>query len=379
MELAGGMIMHVITNYAANAGAETMLSRLLRATDDRGFVVSLIDVSDRNRLLAGDGVQVEQLGIRSPGRAVTAVVDLAQLIARENPRAILCWMYHAMVAGTLAQRLSRKSVPVFWNVRQSAEDLAALSASTRVALAISRRLSHLPAGIIYNSSRSLDLHRRLGFCHRNVEVIPNGFDAVADPPPISRTRQVLGIAARFHPQKDYETFFQAAALLSARRPDVRFTAVGAGLHQDNAVVREMLVASGLPAASIKLQGEMDDMDAFYRSIDVLVLSSRTEGFPNVVAEAMSYGKPVVTTDVGDAAAIVGETGVVVRPGDAQALAAGMSRMLDLTSADYAALSRAARQRIGEHFSLTQVAGRYHRFLECSQAAAQGAPTSRVFG
>lgn len=47
------------------------------------------------------------------------------------------------------------------------------------------------------------------------------------------------------------------------------------------------------------------MPEFYQSIDLLVLSSRTEGFPNVIAEAMSFGKPIVTTDVGDAAAVAG--------------------------------------------------------------------------
>ena len=86
----------------------------------------------------------------------------------------------------------------------------------------------------------------------------------------------------------------------------------------------MMAAAGLPEAAIELRGQVDDMAAFYRDIDVLVLSSRTEGFPNVVAEAMSHGKPVVTTDVGDAALVVGDTGVVVPPRNEQALAEGMS-------------------------------------------------------
>src|SRR4029453_9206580 len=91
-------------------------------------------------------------------------------------------------------------------------------------------------------------------------------------------------------------------------------------------------------------------------------SSRTEGFPNVVGEAMSYGRPVVTTDVGDAASIVGETGVAVPAGDPRALADGMSHMLGLRPEDFAARSTAARRRIEEHFSLSEVARLYDRFL-----------------
>jgi glycosyltransferase involved in cell wall biosynthesis len=377
--VSGAMIMHVITNFTASAGAETMLSRLLCEMRGNALVVSLIDTSDRNRLLAGEGVRFERLGIRSLGKVVTGILDLSRLIEREKPSVIVCWMYHAMIAGTLAGRLSRTHVPVFWNIRQSLEDPAALSTSTRMALRISRRLSHLPAGIIYNSARSLDQHGRFGFCHRKVEVIPNGFEAVADPPPIGRTRHVFGIAARLHPQKDHQTFFQAAALLAKGRPDARFVAVGDGVHADNPSVRRMIAASGLPAASIDLRGEVDDMDAFYRSIDVLVLSSRTEGFPNVVAEAMSYGKPVVTTDVGDAAATVGETGIVVPSGNAQALADGMIRMLELAPEEYAELSRAARRRIGEHFPLSKIARRYDRFLGRPGSGSGNVPASGVCG
>lgn len=365
------MVMHVITNYVANAGAETMLSRLVRTSRESSLVVSLIDVSERNQLLAGSGARFERLRMDSNARAATGLFHLARLISREKPSAILCWMYHASIAGVLAQRLSSHSAPLFWNVRQSLDDPAALSRNTRIALRLCKHLARLPEGIIYNSHRSLELHRRFGFKNCNVEVIPNGFDIVEDrsngiP---TRTPHVFGIAARFHPQKDYETFFRAAALLLARRPDVKFVAAGAGVAHDNAEIRNMMAAAGLPEAAIELCDQVDDMAAFYHGIDVLVLSSRTEGFPNVVAEAMSHGKPVVTTNVGDAALVVGDTGAVVPPRNAQALAEAMRRMTDLGHQDYAALSIAARRRIENRFSLAQIAHRYDEFLDRRDCSA----------
>jgi len=359
------MILHVVTNYTANAGAEVMLSRLLRRSPGPAMVASLIEVSDRYRSLAGGSVRFTPLRIRSAPGALPAIVKLAQLIAREKPDAILCWMYHAMVAGVLAQRLSRHPAPVFWNVRQSLDDPEALSRSTRLALSAARWLSRLPAGIIFNSARSLELHRRFGFRNDNVQVIPNGFDPVPARPEIDRPPRVFGIAARFHRQKDHSTFFRAAALVRERSPAARFVAVGQGLHESNAAVRRMIATLGLPESAIELRGEVTDMDAFYRAIDVLVLSSRTEGFPNVVAEAMSYGRPVITTDVGDAAAVVGDTGLVVPPGDAEALAEAMGRMLEIDFSDYVALAAAARRRVDQHYSLEQIADRYSAFLGCS--------------
>ena len=354
--------MHVITNCVANAGAETMLSRLVSASPEDALVVSLIDVSERNRLLAGEGARFERLRMRSGAGAASGVFHLARLISREKPGVILCWMYHASIAGLLAKRLSSHPAALFWNVRQSLDDPAALSLSTRMALRICKHLSHMPTGIIYNSSRSLELHGRFGFANGNVEVIPNGFDRVEERPLVRSTPQVVGVAARFHPQKDYETFFRAAAMLLRQRPNVRFVAAGAGLSCDNVEVRGMMAAAGLPETAIELRGQVDDMAAFYRDIDVLVLSSRTEGFPNVVAEAMAHGKPVVTTDVGDAALVVGDTGVVVPPRNVQALAEGMRQMIDLAQDEYAALSTAVRQRIETRFSLAQAVHRYGSFL-----------------
>jgi glycosyltransferase involved in cell wall biosynthesis len=77
---------------------------------------------------------------------------------------------------------------------------------------------------------------------------------------------------------------------------------------------------------------------------------------------MSHSRPVVTTDVGDAAAIVGETGFVVRPGDPGALAAAMIRMMDLDPLDYATRAAAAREAIARNYSIAAVVRRIEAFV-----------------
>lgn len=355
------MLLHVITNFTANAGAEAMLSRLLRGPG-ANLVVPLLDVSERYRASSGPSVRYRPLRANSGPRMLLAVRQLADIIATERPDAVLCWMYHAMVVGTLAGRLAGGRVPVFWNVRQSLDDVSVLSRSTKIALGASRLLSRCPDGIVYNSSRAAELHARFGFRNANVTVIPNGFDPVTADPPEPHQPSVFGIAARFHPQKDHRTFFEAAARLARRHPQARFVAAGAGLEPGNEAVRRLLAACGLEPERVSLLGELSDMASFYRAIDVLVLSSRTEGFPNVVGEAMNHGRPVVTTDVGDAAAIVGDTGLVVRPGDPGALAEAMEAMLRCSPQDYTARARAAQARIRHDYSLTSVARRFSDFV-----------------
>jgi len=359
------MIMHIITNFTNTAGAESMLARLLNVSrDERTVVVSLIDVSDRNRARAANPqVSYISLGIRSLAGMVGAPFELRKIIEREKPSVILCWMYHAAVVGALARSFGRYQAPVYWNVRQSLDDTAAFSTSVKIAVAAGKLLSGLPQGIIYNSERARRLHGERGFKDRNSIVIPNGFDM---PPPVATTPKVpsvFGIAARLHPQKDHATFFHAAALVHQTHPQARFRVAGVGLTPDNPIVTSLLAETRLPSTSVDLCGDVSDMASFYQSIDALVLSSRTEGFPNVVAEAMSHGKPAVTTDVGDAATIVGDTGWVVPARDPPAMASAMRTVLGLSPEEYGRMARAARERVQRDYELHAIDKKYRSFLQ----------------
>ena len=357
--------MHVITSFTGNGGAETMLARLLRVSeDDRILVVPLIGASERNRDLANNPrVSYIPLGANSGLSIVGATMKLSRMIVIERPRVILCWMYHAMIVGTIAQRIGGSNTPVFWNVRQSLDDPKSLTRSTRLALKLGQVLSGTPSGVIYNSKRALELHSKYGYKNRNAIVIPNGFDIPKDVFMTAKVPRIFGIAGRFHPQKDHETFFRAAAIVVRTNPEARFRAVGNGLTLRNPAVTQLLRKVGMPAASVDLCGESTDMSSFYRSIDVLVLSSRTEGFPNVVAEAMSYGKPVITTDVGDAATIVGNAGWVVPPRSPEFLASAIECALKIQSKEYQDMAVCARQRIAKEYGLQAIWQQYKKFLE----------------
>ena len=80
---------------------------------------------------------------------------------------------------------------------------------------------------------------------------------------------------------------------------------------------------------VHLVGERNDIPLFMNSIDLLVLcSSYGEAFPNVLNEAMSCGTPCVTTNIGDSALIVGNTGWVIPPNDSNALAKAINKALE---------------------------------------------------
>ncbi|NLS07795.1 glycosyltransferase [Rhizobium sp. P32RR-XVIII] len=369
--------MHVITNFTAHAGAETMLARLLHSSDDtRILVVSLIGISERNlRISANPRVEYVALKATRLTSLANATFKLAKLIKRERPRVVVCWMYHAMIVGTLSALLARGRTPVIWNVRQSLDDWASMTRSSRAAVTMAKWLSWHPTGFIFNSARALRMHTAAGYRTRNAVVIPNGFELPQLPSPRPRTAKRIGIAARFHPQKDHLTFFSAAALLLQAHPELTFVAAGSGLSWQNPAATQMISAAGLPRHSVEMLDEIEDMASFYQSIDILALSSRTEGFPNVLAEAMSYGLPVVTTDVGDAASLIGDGGLAVPPRDPAALAAGIQELLDSGPARYGEYAGAARRRIEEEYALEVVVRKYADFLNSSKTTADRKSTA----
>jgi glycosyltransferase involved in cell wall biosynthesis len=204
-------------------------------------------------------------------------------------------------------------------------------------------------------------------------IIPNAFDLEnfrPDPPARQSVRQELGLSPeapliglinRFHPMKDHNNFIQAATLLLKSLPEAHFLLCGGGVTWENSELVGWIKAGNLQERC-HLLGHRDDIPRLMAALDIVSLSSSGgEGFPNVIGEAMACGSPCVVTDVGDAALIVGETGVVVPKKDPQALAAGWHKLLlDLTREERVQLGLAARRRVTEQYSLNMITQQYQR-------------------
>ena len=179
----------------------------------------------------------------------------------------------------------------------------------------------------------------------------------------------LGVVGRHDPQKNHAGFLVAAGLLLRSRPDVRFVLVGTGIDSGNEELTAAARRAGVFDAAHWL-GRRDDIPRLMASLDVLVSSSFSEAFPNVLGEAMACGIPCAVTDVGDSAAIVGDTGRVVRSGDMPALAAAIDDLLALNPAQRAAWGGRARLRVAEHFEIGRVVRRYEDYYERLARAAR---------
>ncbi len=157
--------------------------------------------------------------------------------------------------------------------------------------------------------------------------------------------------------KDHQVFLAAMAEL----PDLRALLIGADTEH-------------LPAQPNTLRlGRRDDVERLLPAADFVVSSSAFgEGFSNALAEGMACGLPAISTDVGDAAIIVGDTGAIVPPRDPQALASAIRELASEERNTYGERSRRARARIVEQFSLERSVSRWSE----SYAALLALPASR---
>jgi glycosyltransferase involved in cell wall biosynthesis len=374
-------ILHVITGLPIG-GAQTALGRLLAripAEDFTQSVVSLGALGPVGEAWRRDGVPVTALGMRPSTPDPVAFARLVRLLRRAQPDVVQTWLYPGDLVGGLAARAAGLA-PVLWNLRQSDLDPVETKWPTRAVVAACARLSRrVPNAIVCCSEASQAVHAALGYDKARMKVILNGVDLAKFRPDadarlalrselgLAADAPLVGMAARWHAQKDHPTFLRAAAQVAARRPDVRFLLCGEGIDEGNAALAALLRELKLGAA-VLLLGQRGDMARFHAALDLAVLSSAFgEGFSNSVVEAMACGTPCAVTDVGDSAAIVAETGWAVPKRDPGAFAAAILEALSLPADALRARGEAARARAMTHYDVAVMA---HGYRELWRAAVR---------
>jgi glycosyltransferase involved in cell wall biosynthesis len=367
---------HIITTLQVG-GAEMMLYKLLAHTDRNAFepeVISLTDIGPIGERIRALGVPVHTAGMRRGIPDPQGVLRVARLLRQQHPDIVQTWMYHADLVGGLAARMVGIR-SLIWGVRQSSLDPHDQKRLTFWTARICARLSgYLPACIVCCSEAVRRVHGAFGYEMGRMVVLPNGFDLDAYRPDpaarfsvrqelgLSEATPLIGLVARFHPQKDHRNFMQAAARLHARLPNVHFLLCGSGVTLENPELAQWVEEAGI-RANVHLLGGRQDVPRLSAALDIASSSSSGEGFPNVLGEAMACGVPCVVTDVGDSAQIVGETGRVVPPHDSQALADAWHDLLTAGAEYRCELGLAARHRVQECFSMPQITRQYEQLYK----------------
>ena len=353
-------------------GAEIMLLRLLSFLDRSRFDPTVIclgkdgPVGEKIRAL---NIPVIALGINPDRPNPLAWFKLTRILHRVHPGLLQTWMYHSDLFGGLAGFFTR--VPVIWAIHNSTTDPQHTRKRTLFVVRLCALLSRqIPVKIISCSEKARQIHVEAGYAAQKFIIIPNGFDLGNFKPDLEAAGSLrlqlgiepaallIGMVARYDPQKDHANFIQAARIYHQASPQTHFVLCGEGLTWENVTLSAEIDAAGL-RNHFHLLGRRDDMPSVFSALNVHALSSAYgEAFPNVLGEAMACGVPCVATDVGDSSFLIGDTGLVVPPKDPQALAEAWERLSRLSAEERLTLGERARLRIQQFFSIVQITRRY---------------------
>ena len=330
-----------VINCLDLGGAERMLVKLLSTEVFANDQVTVVVLQSRGVLtdeLRAAGHEVIHLNLSKTAGGLLRLVRLPVIVRRHRPDVIHSWLYQSDLAAGISAILAGAR-PVIWSIRQTDISLTHNPALTVICAKLCAWGSRfLPRAIITNAFASRQSHVSFGYDNARIKVIPNGIDLASFSPDRAAGRQIreelgippfadaIGLVARFNSQKNHAASFAAARLMAAERPDLHFILCGAGMVANNPDLNAIIDGS-FDKSRIHLLGQRRDIASVMNALNLFMLSSTGEGWPNVVGEAMACGVPCVVTDVGDVARIVGEAGFVVPSGTPEALAETALRFL----------------------------------------------------
>ncbi|GAB4227736.1 MAG: glycosyltransferase family 4 protein [Acidobacteriota bacterium] len=325
-----------------------------------------------------------------PGRDVRAYRDLVRRLRRLAPEIVHTHSSKAGILGRLAAR--RAGVPVIvhsvhgwgftptqpWPVRR-----AFVLAERLVARVTDRFIAVSRANVERGVAEGIAPRDRFTVIRSGIEI--GRFRRAADSGEgealrceigVPQDAPLAGMVACLKPQKAPVDFVRLAARVASDVPDARFLLAGDGVLRGE--VERAVREAGL-GGRLHLLGWRRDTERVIAACDVLVLTSRHEGLPRVVPEAMAAGRPVVATAVDGTPEAVspGETGFLREPGDVDGLAADVARLLR-DPALRARLGAAARARVAEWDIDAMVRAQerlYGEMLACPARPAAPAPAA----
>jgi glycosyltransferase involved in cell wall biosynthesis len=358
----------LITGMFSPGGSQRVLSILANEWTNQGIRITVMALSDTGEApffpFSAD-VAVRTLGLQGDSsnaldgaaRNIARIRVLRRALRSSKPDVVISFLDRANVLTVLATRglgvpviISERTDPAGRDIGRSWEILRQLTYPLADCLVCQgeRPLSYFPEHI-----------RRRGVIIPNPVMLPAGLTGLRialDRPKPQRMVASLGSLRR---EKGFDLLLEAFARLATPHPQWSLTIWGEG--PGRSALQAQARALGIERR-VRLPGITREPFARLAEADLFVLSSRVEGFPNALTEAMSVGLPVIATDVGAVPGIVrdGVDGIVVPPGDVNALAAAISRLIG----DHRERRRLANQapEVLERFSCEKVMGMWDMLI-----------------
>ncbi|MEM6795545.1 MAG: glycosyltransferase [Acidobacteriota bacterium] len=358
-------------------GTETYLRQLAEGLAARGSatpVVCSLRPTGRvgRRMAEAEGVEVFSLGMARgtrPLEAARAVRALGRQIDERSIDGVVGLLYRANVLAALAARFSRRRPPSICGQRSL--NPAGQRAMVK-AVQLTRGLHRHTIAVSPAVKEEILATER--YPENRITVVRNGVD-LARWYPLDRSAErqrwdlppgalVIGAAGRLMPVKGFYHLIRAVSAVRKRRPDLplRLLIAGDGAEKERLAT---LIQAEKASRTVRLVGRLDPagLQSLYSACDVYALTSRAEGSPNAMLEAMACGCAPIATRVGGVPDILeeGASGWMLPPEDPEALADALERA-SAHRAEIRDLAEGAQRRIAEAFSLAGMIDHHERLF-----------------
>lgn len=363
-------VVHIIITLNVG-GAELMLKRLVeglnRQDGMKHSVISLTDIGPVGEQLEKFGIEVRALGMRNIASLPNIFFKLRSELKKRKPDIVQTWMYHADFLGGLAAK-SLGIDNIIWGIRTTDVKLGRSKLTVYLRKLCALISFYIPKVIVCAADAGRKTHEQVGYDPRKMKVIPNGFDLNVFNSSFQQRKSlriecgfsdsdiVIGSIGRFNPIKNQKLFIESAALVAKQYPNARFLMIGCNNTWNNIELVKWINQHCLEDKFVLL-GERSDIPVCLSVMDIFCLHSKTEGFPNVLGEAMAMGLPCVATDVGDSRVLLGKTGKIVAV-EASSIYRGIAELLDLDERSLAELGAQASYHLRDNYSLSKIIKEY---------------------
>lgn len=338
-------ILYVITGLGLG-GAEKVVCDLADQMILKGHDVKIVYLTGSVLVKPiSSRVELLPLHLNAASNVFSASREYKKIISDFSPDVIHSHMIHANIFARL-NHLSFKYIRLICTAHNSNEG----GRVRMLAYKLTNFLSNLNTNVSQEASKSLI--SKGAFNKNNLITVYNGIDLnkfnFFNKDKNSNELIFLSVG-RFNKQKDYPNLFKAISSLKNKiNKELKFYIAGDGELRPQ--LEQLIVDLGI-ANNVVLLGKRSDIPSLLNKADYFILSSRHEGLPTVVIEAMACGTFVIATDCGGSAEIMGDTGILVPPQNSEALAEALKEAVNKMPLEIQENNLKARQRVEELFSL----------------------------
>lgn len=375
-------VLHII-NSLKKGGAEGNLYRLCNIQKKKYknkiniTIMTLIDNGHYEYELKKKGIKIFSLGIKNKSKITDFIKKIAifrKFIKKENPDIIQSWMYHSNFISIFIPKIYFHKI--FWNIRHSELNLKISKKKTILLSIICGLLSKIvPKKIIYCSEKSIKFHEEMHFYAKNkTSLIDNGYSGTnyyssnslrinfRKKNKIKHSDIILGFAGRYAKQKNIESLLHAFSLTCKKYKNLYLYMVGKDINFYNKELNN-IVCNFKIADKVFFLNEQKNLLKFYNGIDLLLLTSHSESFPNVIAEAMLCSTPVLSSDAGCSKKIIDKYGFVLNKNDYLSINKDLKKSINKylnKKKKWNFLKKNARLQIKQNFSIEKMADNYFK-------------------